>query len=190
MNDLLCIEPVGTPDRLRCLVSAEELRQAEAMGSLRRQAEFLSWRALVRRHLPEARIAYDSVGAPILENYPVRIGVSHGAGYVAVCFSDRRCAVDIESPRRDFARIAPRFVCDEERTLWEAPSLLPLLWSAKETLYKYAGRKELNLLRDLRIERIDPTAGRMTGRILGGEALRIDFRTEPDYVATWLFGGV
>lgn len=186
MNNLLCIEPLGDPERLRRCVSAEELRQAEAMRSPRRQAEFLSWRALVRRHLPDAEIAYDAVGAPFLRNSPLRIGVSHGAGHVAVCLSERRCAVDIESPRRDFARIASRFASGGELALWDDPLLLPLLWSAKETLYKYAGRRELRLLEDLLIERIDPAAGRMTGRILGGGPLRIDFRAEPGYVATWI----
>ena len=186
MNNLLCIEPIGTPDRLRQHVTEEELRQAGALGTARRQAEVLSWRAIVRRHLPGAEIAYDAVGAPQVRNHPVRIGVSHGAGYVAVCFSERRCAVDIESPRRDFARIAPRFATAEERAMRDDPLLLPLLWCAKETLYKYAGRRELRLLEDLRIERIDMAERRMTGRILGGEPLRIDFRCEADYVAAWI----
>ena len=66
------------------------------------------------------------------------------------------------------------------------PLLLPALWCAKEPLYKYSGRRELDLLRDLQIERFDPDEGRMTGRICGESVLEIGLRREEDLLAAYI----
>lgn len=96
------------------------------------------------------------------------------------------CAVDIEPLARDFGRAAVRFASAEERQLSDSPLLLPALWCAKETLYKYSGRRNLDLLRDLRIERFDPDEGRMTGRICGESALEIGLRREEELLAAYI----
>ena len=156
MDNILCIEKVLSWERLLRLVPERDLRLAAALKPASRREEFLMWRSIVYRRLPDAEIAYNAVGAPVVCNYPLHIGVSHCPGYVAVCFSDRPCAVDIEPLARDFGRAAVRFASAEERQLSDSPLLLPALWCAKETLYKYSGRRNLDLLRDLRIERFDP----------------------------------
>ena len=53
-----------------------------------------------------------------------------------------------------------------------------VVWCAKETLYKLARRRGLDLLRDLAIERIDFAAGEVVGRIRGGETIpmRLELR--------------
>ena len=79
-----------------------------------------------------------------------------------------------------------RFASAEERQLSDSPLLLPALWCAKETLYKYSGRRNLDLLRDLRIERFDPDEGRMTGRICGESALEIGLRREEELLAAYI----
>ena len=85
-----------------------------------------------------------------------------------------------------FGRAAARFASAEERQLSDSPLLLPALWCAKETLYKYSGRRNLDLLRDLRIERFDPDEGRMTGRICGESALEIGLRREEELLAAYI----
>ena len=134
--------PWATPD---------ELASAAAFPPAR-QAEWLSWRAIVRREVcrefgcrpAEIAIAYNETGAPVVEGAAVHAAVSHCRGSVAVGLSD--------DPR------------------WPA-----VVWSVKETLYKYAGRKELDLLCDLRVEQADFSAGRLVGRIRGGEVLLLRF---------------
>ena len=150
------------------LVPERDLRLAAALKPASRREEFLMWRSIVYRRLPDAEIAYNAVGAPVVCNYPLHIGVSHCPGYVAV---------------RDFGRAAARCASAEERQLSDSPLLLPALWCAKETLYKYSGRRNLDLLRDLRIERFDPDEGRMTGRICGESALEIGLRREEELLA-------
>lgn len=89
MDNILCIEKVLSWERLLRLVPERDLRLAAALKPASRREEFLMWRSIVYRRLPDAEIAYNAVGAPVVCNYPLHIGVSHCPGYVAVCFSDR-----------------------------------------------------------------------------------------------------
>ena len=69
--------------------------------------------------------------------------------------SDRPCAVDIESETRRFTRAAAHFLTPAEAALGDDPRVAGVVWCAKETLYKLARRRGLDLLRDLAIIRID-----------------------------------
>ena len=131
-------------------------------------------------------IGYDAAGGPVLIGDPRHIGVSHGGGHAAVVISDRPCAVDIESETRRFTRAAAHFLTPAEAALGDDPRVAGVVWCAKETLYKYSGRRNLDLLRDLRIERFDPDEGRMTGRICGESALEIGLRREEEFLAAYI----
>lgn len=87
MDNILCIEKVLSWERLLRLVPERDLRLAAALKPASRREEFLMWRSIVYRRLPDAEIAYNAVGAPVVCNYPLHIGVSHCPGYVAVCSS-------------------------------------------------------------------------------------------------------
>lgn len=158
-------------------------RAAAAGFAAARRSERLSWRALARRELcrelgcEPAGIAfgYNGVGAPLVEGAEVRIAVSHCAGSIAVALSDAPCAVDIETLDRDFGRAASRFMTSAEWAFSADPSWPALVWCAKETLYKYAGRRELDLLHDLRVENVDFSAAALLGRICGGAPLALRF---------------
>ncbi|MDE7304688.1 MAG: 4'-phosphopantetheinyl transferase superfamily protein [Alistipes sp.] len=105
----------------------------------------------------------------------VHVAVSHCEDCIAVAFADTPCAVDVESASRDFGRVVSRCMSAEERILSDDPLWPAIVWCAKETLYKFAGRRELDLLRDLRIEEADFHSASLVGRICGGEALRLHF---------------
>lgn len=92
--------------------------------------------------------------------------------------SDRPCAVDIESETRRFTRAAAHFLTPAEAALGDDPRVAGVVWCAKETLYKLARRRGLDLLRDLAIERIDFAAGEVVGRVRGGEPIpmRLELR--------------
>ena len=121
MDNILCIEKVLSWERLLRLVPERDLRLAAALKPASRREEFLMWRSIDYRRLPDAEIAYNAVGAPVVCNYPLHIGVSHCPGYVAVCFSDRPGAVDIEPRARDFGRAAVRFASAEESAVVAGP---------------------------------------------------------------------
>lgn len=178
MSSKLYIEAILPFEQLRGLVSDEDLAAADQLRTLRRKEEFLMWRSLVYRHLPGAEIRYNAVGAPVVANFPIHLGVSHCPGYVAVALSDRPCAVDIESLSRNFDRIVSRFASLRELSLDGGEYLLPALWCGKEALYKYSGRQGVDWIRDLRIESLDWSRGRMVGRIADGNPVAIDLCVE------------
>lgn len=132
----------------------DELTTARSFSTAR-GCEYLAWRAIVRRELGrDTAIAYNSVGAPVLINRSLYISVSHCRERIAVALSDMPCAVDIERTDRDFSRALPRYLSPEEQRSSTHPRFPAVAWCAKEVLYKYAGRRELDLLRDLHIDGI------------------------------------
>lgn len=183
----LIIEAPWPEGEAAAWATAEERAAAAAFGSERRRREYLTWRALVRRELGrDVHIAYDAVGAPVLENRPEHLSVSHCDGRVAVCLSLRRCAVDIEPVTRNFGRVLSRYMTPEEQALADDPLLPVAVWCAKETLYKYAGRRELDLLRDLRITEADLAAGCLAGRIAGGAPVAMRLLCRDGYLAIFI----
>lgn len=183
----LIIEAPWPEGEAAAWATAEERAAAAAFGSERRRREYLTWRALVRRELGrDVHIAYDAVGAPVLENRPEYLSVSHCDGRVAVCLSLRRCAVDIEPVTRNFGRVLSRYMTPEEQALADDPLLPAAVWCAKETLYKYAGRRELDLLRDLRITEADLAAGCLAGRIAGGAPVAMRLLCRDGYLAIFI----
>ena len=183
----LLVEPPMTAEEAVRWTTPEERAEAAAFGSERRRTEFLGWRALVRRELgAELRIGYDAVGAPVLWGSELRISVAHCAGRIAVCISTERCAVDIEPVSRDFSRAEDRYTTPSERGLSDDPLWPGIVWCAKETLYKYAGRRELDFRNDLRIEGADLAAGRLTGRIENGEPVELSVRREDGYMVVYI----
>ena len=183
---LRCIlAPLASPDTLRGQVTDADWAAAAAFPP-RRRAEYLTWRAVVYRELGAVPIGYDAAGGPVLIGDPRHIGVSHGGGHAAVVISDRPCAVDIESETRRFTRAAAHFLTPAEAALGDDPHVAGVVWCAKETLYKLARRRGLDLLRDLAIERIDfggrgrrPRPRRRTDPDAAGTARRADRRPHP-----------
>lgn len=175
MFRLFVSRPLGESE-IAAWTTPEERARAEAFAPARR-SEWLSWRGIVRRELGSAsvRFAYSDSGAPSIAGSALHLAVSHCPGSIAAALSDAPCAVDVESLARDFSRAASRYMTPEERTLSDAPCWPALVWSAKETLYKFAGRRELDLLRDLQVGEADFSNNTLVGRICGGEALRLRF---------------
>jgi phosphopantetheinyl transferase len=160
---LLLIAPVGDIEELEHGATAEELLSLEGISSPRRQAERLSWRAVLRSAEAEGIIIeYDQQGAPVIKNSQYKhISVSHCRDRVAVLLTMSPCGVDIECRDRRFSAIAERYLTEEEylvasKANFDRQTFLALAWSAKEALYKMLRREGVDLCRDLRIVAISP----------------------------------
>lgn len=189
----LYIESPQSEEETSAWTTADEASQAAAFRNERRRREFLTWRAIVRRALGRhTRITYNELGAPFLPDGEAYVAVSHCPGRVAVCLSPNRCAVDIERADRDFSRVAERFLTPDEASLCSDPRWPGLVWCAKETLYKYARRRNLDLLRDLRIVSVrpssDPSPCTWTiGGQIGNEApLRLSACYDGDFLVVYI----
>ncbi len=172
MTNRLVIEQIGTEQTLREGATAEDLAFVEQFGSESRRREVMAWRAVVRRELGgEVAISHDEYGAPMLSLPNINISVSHSKDKVAVLFSQHHCAVDIEHSGRDFRRVASRYLSVAEQQMAEHYDLYAEMWCAKEALYKYHRKGELDLVKDVAIVECDE--GVLRCSILGGAMLEV-----------------
>ncbi len=166
-DTLLVVTPLVRVEEAAPHLTDDDLARIGAFTGDKRRREQASWRSVVRRFAGTAPIAYTETGAPYLRDGSRHIGVSHTHSQAAVILSDRRCAVDIERIDRNFPRVAARFLSQQEaaRPQSHEALFLPWMWCAKEALYKFAGRKGLDLTEDLRVIRIEMQSGQLTGAI-------------------------
>ena len=159
-------------EELTTIVSQSDLESLEGIRSVSKRIERLSWRALLRSVMPNlGDIVYDTCGAPHVEG--VYLSVSHNRDYAVVVLSEsEKCAVDIEQCRRNFDRIATRYISDEEAIIVGLSGLddycrrraMCAVWCAKEVLYKFSSRDELDFLINLKISSYEKST--MIGRIV------------------------
>ncbi|MGI9541761.1 MAG: 4'-phosphopantetheinyl transferase family protein, partial [Cyclobacteriaceae bacterium] len=93
---------------------------------------------------------------------------------VAIIDHQKPVGIDIEKPRLQLQRIAPKFLNHSEE-IAAAQDLTKLCWywAAKETLYKIYGRKKLIFKKDLAIEPFDPhTDKNVKGEVILGSNTR------------------
>lgn len=181
MSSRLVIEPIASEEALRECATAADLEFVEQYGSASRRCEVLAWRAIVRRELgAEVAISHDDYGAPKLDNPNTYISVSHSRDRVAVLFSDRSCAVDIEQIGRGFRRIANRYLSQSEQVLAERYDIFAEMWSAKESLYKYYKKGRLDLVKHISIGAYE--SGVLKCSILGSEPIEVKIKREDNLV--------
>ena len=138
------------------LIVAEDVASAMRFQNEKRRREHLAWRRIVRRELgSKVHIDYNDVGAPIVDAPGRWISVAHGGESVAVAIADCPVGVDIESLSRDFDRVAPRYMTDDELGLSKDSRWACFVWCAKEAMYKLYGRRGVELRGELRVESFD-----------------------------------
>lgn len=84
------------------------------------------------------------------------LSITHSSNYAAVMFSKfRNVALDLEKVDARVGRVAHKFINSaEEEMLQQTKNLIhdqTLIWSAKETLYKFYGQKELDFKKHMTI---------------------------------------
>ena len=149
------------------LIAAEDVASAMRFQNDKRRREHLAWRRIVRRELgAKVHIDYNDVGAPVVDAEGRWISVAHGGECVAVAVADEQVGVDIESLDRDFARVAPRYMTEEEMALSEDERWSCFVWCAKEAMYKLYGRRGVELRGQLRVESFDSDSLTIAGSMV------------------------
>jgi 4'-phosphopantetheinyl transferase EntD len=136
----------------------------------------------------EIRIA--DTRQPFLEGEPFHFSISHCGAYAAAIVSRTgRVGVDIELVTPRITRVAEKFLNDGEMNLFNEDygifleqwglrgrveqELLTLIWSAKEALFKWYGRGELDFKRHMQL----------TGNIrIEGDFIKLPFAFEKDEI--------
>lgn len=172
------------------LITAEDVASASRFQNERRRNEHLAWRRVVRRELGrKISIGYNEVGAPVVDTPDTYISVAHGAGCVAVAISDRRVGVDIERTDRDFGSVSSRYMTLAEQQLSADERWAAVVWTAKEALYKFYGRRGVELREELQIESYNADTHQLKARMIGEAYATVDieFRGEQIVVAMAYF---
>lgn len=161
-----------------------------SISSPSRKAEQIAWRTALRALTgTKSDIVYLPSGAPILTNTAQHISVTHNTKWAAVAIGNTKCGIDIELLARNFERIASRYISLEEAQLPESahPLFKPLLWSAKEAIYKYVATEGVDFTEDIRIVATDIVAQKLWANFRGESLPTIHFQTiDSDSILTFI----
>ncbi|MDD6211356.1 MAG: 4'-phosphopantetheinyl transferase superfamily protein [Bacteroidales bacterium] len=162
------------------------------VSSEHRRLEWIAVRRLLKEMLHfEASIAYYENGAPYLPDMPYHISISHTKGYVAVFLHEEKTVgVDIERYSDRVLRLARKFIDFEKEYISEEKKTIHLLlhWSAKESLYKILGEKEVVFKTQLSVKPFEPLQfgwfriEAQTGKCRS--VFQVNYKVENDFVLT------
>lgn len=132
------------------------VQEASLFKSEQRQREWLSTRILLHNLLGrKVQIRYSSQGKPSLLESDYSLGISHSGEFVAIILSARRAvSIDLETPPyAQIHRVASRVFSPQEFFFPPAESQAyePLLWCAKETLFKLVDWEGIDFRRDFKV---------------------------------------
>lgn len=153
------------PDLELDKLTSDELLRYHSFKHSNRKREFVATRILRHKLFGFEHIHYDSHGAPYIEREGY-ISVSHCKNTVGLALNhDYQIGLDLEIPRSQIDLLAHKFLSDHEKEHFGVDDKLELtkIWSAKEAMYKLAGRKEIVFARDLLLlsKRSDHWEGRI-----------------------------
>ena len=160
-------------------LSPDEEREWVTLKGIRRM-EWLVGRWLLHRLTGEPHrllLAKDAFSKPFFLDQPdLYCSLSHSHGVVGALLADQNCGCDLQVLVEKMPRLAPKFlskaemdfVCDHSSSVQF--ELFHIFWTAKESLYKAYGLKELDFRAHLRVEpfKWDGTSGIAVGMLEKG----------------------
>lgn len=159
------IYPEFDPQRMLHVLTPDELLRFKTFRHIKRQREFIATRALRHHLFGLETIHYSKEGAPFLHK-DVHISISHSKNNVAIAVNTAfTVGLDLEAVRDDITQVMHRFLSEAEQASFDCsdPKIVTSIWSAKEALYKLAGRKKIFFAKELLISNTEPN---WTGRIV------------------------
>lgn len=143
-----------------------EIERYHTFKNIKRKREFVATRILRHQNLGFEHIHYDSNGAPYIKGEGF-ISISHSGSTVGLAINkNHSIGLDLEFPRKNILKIKSKFLSELEMELFDCMNegIVTQLWSAKEALYKLAGRKEILFIEELLISKT--TDGLIKGIII------------------------
>lgn len=119
------------------------------MSNLNRRIEWLSIRALLLDIGLRSDIFYDEHGKPHLKGDKQHLSISHSQKRIAVSIHQKQAhGIDLQHITPKIIRIKQKFLNENELSMLEEqndPTILTVLWSMKEALFKSYGKKDIFL---------------------------------------------
>lgn len=151
-----------------------------------RRLEVLSVHALVYIMTGDESlvVGHNEDGHPLLEGW--HVSISHTRGYVAVLLSRQdEVAVDVEYVSNRVAKIADRFIRDDEQD--ETITRQLVCWCTKEAVYKYFSSQHLALL-DIRLRNYELLSEGciVAENMQTGDTVAVNYNVTDSYVMTYI----
>jgi 4'-phosphopantetheinyl transferase len=112
----------------------------------------------------------------VIDSKPYFIAITHSYEYAAVMISDiHEVGLDLERIDTRIGRVAHKFINEEEQTYISKVSpedlnqFQTIIWSAKETMYKIYGKKELDFKKHMNVEAFKINQKNIKGLVLKEE---------------------
>lgn len=161
----------------------------------RKRLEWLGGRYLLNYLFREAGLAYnglfkDEFGKPHPIGSTVHISLSNAFPFVAAQINTQiPVGIDLEIPRPKMAQVIPRVLSTvEKEDAAGNPQKLCVYWSAKETLYKIYGKRNLSFSENLLLDPFElKNSGHITGHIIAPEVrwrVEVEYLSGPEFVLT------
>ena len=117
--------------------------------SEKRQLEFLCTKLLIQKINRNLKITYNTNGAPELNNNQF-ISISHTKKLIAIIISDKKSGIDIELISNKALKVKSKFLSENDKLeLNQEESTLA--WCAKESIYKWYQKRNINFKQDIKI---------------------------------------
>lgn len=151
-----------------------------------RRLEVLSVHALVYIMTGDESlvVGHNEDGHPLLEGW--HVSISHTRGYAAVLLSRQdEVAVDVEYVSNRVAKIADRFIRDDEQD--ETITRQLVCWCTKEAVYKYFSSQHLALL-DIRLRNYELLSEGcvVAENMQTGDTVTVNYNVTDCYVMTYI----
>lgn len=163
----------------------------------KKRLQHLAGRFLLQYLFPD--FPYDQIQIadtrkPYLAGERYQFSISHCGDYAAAIVSrTHRVGVDVEETKDKILRIKDKYLSPGEQKLFipdpATPDsrLLTLLWSAKESVFKWYGAGEVDFRRDIRLSEMDSSSNTLRcdfGK--SGSTLNIHYRMFDRLVLSWV----
>ena len=120
--------------------------------STKRKLEYICTRLLLNVIDEKLKISYNKYGAPILNNNKY-ISISHTTKLIAIVISKNKVGADLELISQKLLKIKSRFISNNDNVASNKENLT-LAWSAKECVFKWHQKGNINFKEDIQINKI------------------------------------
>jgi len=177
---------------------SDQVSVQRAITHPHKRLQHLAGRLLLRELYPEFPVELIQVAdtrKPFLMDEPFHFSISHCGDYAAAMVSTAyRVGVDVERKNDRIDRIMHKFLSVEEQFLLPRGAIketATLLWSAKESIYKWDGEGAVDFIADIRVQQItgDHFQGTMPVLFRSELPLVVHYLHFNDNYLTWVFTG-
>lgn len=120
--------------------------------SNKRKLEYICTRLLLNVIDKKLKISYNKYGAPILNNNKY-ISISHTTKLIAIVINKNKVGADVELISQKILKIKSRFISNNDNVSSNTENLT-LAWSAKECIFKWHQKGNINFKEDIQINKI------------------------------------